>query len=556
MKALLASLPAITRQHRQFLPTIAASIRIVQREYASIPKAAPAAEDQLPLRTGRPRLVILGTGWAAARLAHDIDPKLYDITVVSPRNHMVFTPLLASTTVGTLEPRSVAVHMNDIQPALSSPSNSLFIAEAQAVDLASRTVTCRSADGVSFSVSYDKLAICTGSQGSTFGIPGVLEHAHFLRDVKQAESIRQRLIENLALAGIPGRALPDWQRLLHVVIVGGGPTGVEVAGELTDFISNELRALYPERARGMRVTLVEARELLGSFDASLREYAARKLIRRGVVLKKGVVHEVTERDVVLKDGTVLPYGLCIWSTGVGPTPFTLSLPFAKTAVGRIAVDKFMRVLASPSHHQRRDQEQLLQPPKPQQQKLSASGATANATSAVSAPSSSTGASPSPDSPAPAPALASMPGMLADESDTPSTSRLEPVPHVYALGDCCANPDNPLPALAQVAEQQGRYLARILNAAAKGPVYGETTVVQQLAPEFRYRHLGSMATVGGHSAVLELGDAQRKQLSLAGFLSWIAWRSAYLTRLGSIQKRLAVAFDWTVTMLFGRDLSRW
>ncbi|GIL54148.1 hypothetical protein Vafri_9702 [Volvox africanus] len=300
MKALLASLPAIARQHRQFLPTIAGSIRIVQREYAIIPKAAPATADQLPLRTGRPRLVILGTGWAAARLAHDIDPKLYDITVISPRNHMVFTPLLASTTVGTLEPRSVAVHMNDIQPALSSPSNSLYIAEAQAVDPAGRTVTCRSADGVSFSVSYDKLAICTGSQGSTFGIPGVLEHAHFLRDVKQAESIRQRLIENLALAGIPGRALSDWQRLLHVVIVGGGPTGVEVAGELTDFISNELRALYPERARGMRVTLVEARELLGSFDASLREYAARKLIRRGVVLKKGVVHEVTERDVVLK----------------------------------------------------------------------------------------------------------------------------------------------------------------------------------------------------------------------------------------------------------------
>ncbi|EFJ46064.1 hypothetical protein VOLCADRAFT_63040, partial [Volvox carteri f. nagariensis] len=421
----------------------------------------------------RPRVVILGSGWAAARLVHDIDPKLYDITVISPRNHMVFTPLLASTTVGTLEPRSVAVHMNDIQPALSSPSNALYIAEAQSVDPTSHTVTCQSADGMSFAVSYDKLAICTGSQGSTFGIPGVLEHAHFLRDVKQAEAIRQRLIENLALAGIPGRPLDEWQRLLHVVIVGGGPTGVEVAGELTDFISNELRKLYPERSRAMRVTLVEARELLGSFDASLREYAARKLIRRGVVLRKASLRGYrTVRPV--QDGTVLPYGLCIWSTGVGPTPFTLSLPFAKTAVGRIAVDKFMR----------------------------------------------------------------------------------PVPHVYALGDCCANPDNPLPALAQVAEQQGRYLARVLNAAAKGPVYGETTAVQQLAPEFRYRHLGSMATVGGHSAVLELGDAQRRQLSLAGFLSWVAWRSAYLTRLGSLPKRLAVAFDWTVTMLFGRDLSRW
>ncbi|GLC44559.1 hypothetical protein PLESTB_000059900 [Pleodorina starrii] len=531
MRRILASLPALARQRG---PSTTPAWLL--RQYASPQKAATATADQMPLRTGRPRLVILGSGWAAARLAHDIDPKLYDITMITPRNHMVFTPLLASTTVGTLEPRSVAVHMHDIQPALSSPSNALYIAEAEAVDPTSRTVTCRSADGVSFAVSYDKLAICTGSQGSTFGIPGVLEHAHFLRDVKQAESIRQRLIENLAKAGIPGRPLDEWQRLLHVVIVGGGPTGVEVAGELTDFIANELRKLYPERARGMRVTLVEARELLGSFDASLREYAARKLIRQGVVLRKGVVHEVTEREVVLKDGTVLPYGLCIWSTGVGPTPFTLSLPFAKTAVGRIAVDKFMRVLAPP-------------PPPPSQQQEQPSGQAAT--------SQGKGASNGSPSPSPSPdAGPSVPSILADESDTPPTSRLGPVPHVYALGDCCANPDAPLPALAQVAEQQGRYLARVLNDAAKGPVYGETSSAAALAQEFRYRHLGSMATVGGHSAVLELGDAQRRQLSLAGFLSWVAWRSAYLTRLGSIPKRLAVAFDWTVTLLFGRDLSRW
>eukprot|EP00198_Chlamydomonas_reinhardtii_P009564 XP_001698901.1 mitochondrial type-II NADH dehydrogenase [Chlamydomonas reinhardtii] len=440
-----------------------------------------ASSDQLPLKTGRQRLVVLGSGWAAARLLHDIDPNLYDLTVISPRNHMVFTPLLASTTVGTLEPRSVAVHLHEIQPCLSRPSSSVFIADAHAVDAASRTVTCRSVDGLDFSVQYDKLAICTGSQGSTFGIPGVLENAHFLRDVKQADAIRQKLIENIALAGVPGRQQDEFSRLLHIVIVGGGPTGVEVAGELTDFISHEVCV-------DVRVTLVEARELLGSFDASLREYAARKLIQGGVLLRKGIVHEVTPREVVLKDGTVLPYGLCIWSTGVGPTPFSLSLPFAKTAVGRIAVDKYMR------------------------------------------------------------------------SDTPSTAGLAPVPHVYALGDVCANPDKPLPALAQVAEQQGRYLARVLNELARGPPHvggrqGRGGGVPQHT-EFVYRQLGAMATVGGHSAVLELGDAGRRHLSLAGFLSWVAWRSAYLTRLGSIPKRLAVAFDWSITMIFGRDLSRW
>ncbi|KAF5831526.1 hypothetical protein DUNSADRAFT_12996 [Dunaliella salina] len=156
---------------------------------------APLYESKLPLSTGRPRLVCLGTGWGGARLLHDIDPKLYDITVISMRNHMVFTPLLSSTCVGTLEPQAVAVHITDIQPAL-------------------------------FKVPYDKLVISTGSQGSTFGIPGVLEHTHFLRDLHQAEAIRSKLVDNISKAGIPGRPTQEKQTLLDIVIVGGGPTGL------------------------------------------------------------------------------------------------------------------------------------------------------------------------------------------------------------------------------------------------------------------------------------------------------------------------------------------
>jgi hypothetical protein len=83
-----------------------------------VPHGPPATADQLPLHTGRPRLVVIGTGWGGARLLHDIDPKLYDLTVISQRNHMVFTPLLSSTTVGTIDPRSVTVHVTDIQRAL------------------------------------------------------------------------------------------------------------------------------------------------------------------------------------------------------------------------------------------------------------------------------------------------------------------------------------------------------------------------------------------------------------------------------------------------------
>jgi NADH:ubiquinone reductase (non-electrogenic) len=149
-------------------------------------------------------------------------------------------------------------------------------------------------------------------------------------------------------------------------------------------------------------------------------------------------------------------------------------------------------------------------------------------------------------------------------------------------------DNPLPPLAQVAEQQGRYLARRLNEEITGPATprGATVAVAGAGgagggdPDaFVYRHLGSMATIGGLSAILQLelpktaaggGGAKDasssssssldawlpRRLRFRGFFSWVAWRSAYATRLGSIRKRASVLFDWTQTMLFGRDLSQW
>lgn len=527
--------------------------------------------ETLPLQTGRPRLVVLGTGWAAARLCRDIDPKLYDITVISPRNHMVFTPLLASTTVGTLEARSVALHITSIQAALHQPQNQYVQAEANAIFPDRKLVEATSVDGVKFYVNYDKLAICTGSQGSTFGIPGVEQYAHFLRDVRHAEAIRAKLIENIALAGVPGRSLDDYNRLLHVVIVGGGPTGVEVAGELSNLINRDLKRIYPDRAKAMRVTVIEAKELLGTFDGSLREYAARKLVAQGVKLRRGVVKCVEEGSLTLTDNTVVPFGLCIWSTGVGPTPFTLSLPVAKTKVGRIAVDEYMRVLAPP-----------LQEHNQAGARVRAEGEAVGLTGMVT-PLTKEHTKEVADlfSPTKAAERASADTNATLTKASGDAGELRPVDSMYALGDCCANMDNPLPPLAQVAEQQGKYLAHILNeeAAHMNPWQGGqgSPAASKQGPNssnqgsppiqpFKYKHLGSMATVGGTSAVLQLGGAGaggpdsfkigRKRISIAGFISWVAWRSAYLTRLGTVRARLQVAFDWTITLLFGRDLSRW
>lgn len=139
--------------------------------------------------------------------------------VVSPRSFMVFTPLLASTAVGTLEFRSVALPVRDIQPALAWPQNHLLAADATAVDAAAREVACRSPDGLAFRLAYDYLVLATGAAGSTFGIPGVHEHAHFLRDVSHASAIRSRLVQNISNASTPGaRPGPGPPRRWPVVI--------------------------------------------------------------------------------------------------------------------------------------------------------------------------------------------------------------------------------------------------------------------------------------------------------------------------------------------------
>jgi NADH:ubiquinone reductase (non-electrogenic) len=356
------------------------------------------------------------------------------------------------------------------------------------------------------------------------------------------------LLFNWNSANIPNRPIAERDRLLHTVVVGGGPTGVEFAGELADFIRRDLQRIDPDRGRDVRITLIEANELLGSFDARLREYAVRKLVKEGVHLVKAVVKEVRKTELELTNGQIIPFGLAVWSTGVGPTPFTLSLPFVKTPKGRIAIDESLRVLM----------------PFPQKKGPSdgSGGGTANGGGSTNTSSTAVGHT--------GPTKMSQINLLTDEEQPIDGQELKdgalgiPLPDVFAMGDCCANAQSPLPALAQVAEQQGRFLARVLNASAveerkkKKNDVGETTSEDVVpAEKFVYKSLGSMAQVGGASAILELErGGSRRSFSMAGFSSFVAWRSAYLTRLGTMKARLFVFFNWTMTLIFGRDISRW
>lgn len=140
-------------------------------------------------------------------------------------------------------------------------------------------------------------------------------------------------------------------------------------------------------------------------------------------------------------------------------------------------------------------------------------------------------------------------------------RVPSVQDIFAIGDCSGFLESTgkpvLPALAQVAERQGKYLAELLNSVAKAGG-GRANSIKEIAlgDPFVYRHLGSMATVGRYKALVDLRQSKEaKGLSLAGFTSWFIWRSAYLTRVVSWRNRFYVAINWFTTFVFGRDISR-
>ncbi|KAL8619151.1 hypothetical protein ACOMHN_019423 [Nucella lapillus] len=426
--------------------------------------SSPSAESQerdATLSEGRQRLVILGTGWGSYSVLKCIDKRRYNVLVVSPRDHFLFTPLLASTTVGTLEFRSI---IEPIRNTGFRDSAHFHLSYATDVDLAKKSLAVTSVlrPSLSYSLSYDKLVIGVGALSSTFGVPGVQEHAFFLKEINDARKIRNRILFNFELALQPGIEPAEVDRLLHVVIVGGGPTGVEFGAELYDFVEQDVARLYKQQQGQVRVTLVESNLILSSFDDRLRAYAEKKITqRKRFTLKQSAVTEVTPTSVKLQGGGVVPCGLVVWSTGLAPHHFTRTLSVEKNTRGQIVTDSHLRV----------------------------------------------------------------------KSDDGGSA--------FAIGDCADIEGYPLPCTAQVAERQGRFLAGFLNKDCRADV-----------DPFRFKSMGMLAYIGRYEA---LTDTPRARLH--GFHSWLLWRSAYLTRLGSWRLRMQVPVDWSKTLLFGRDVSR-
>jgi NADH dehydrogenase len=408
-------------------------------------------------------IVILGAGFAGIATARVLErtlrPDEAKITLVSRENYSLFTPMLPEVSSSGLEARHI------VTPVRVQLRHTEFVlARVTAVDLDRRTIDVEHAlVGTHQVIAYDQLAFALGSVTSTFDIPGVAERALPLKTLEDAERLRNHVIAMLEIAAVTNDPVLR-ARLLCFAFVGGGFTGVEAAGEMTDFFRSALR-FYPTIAPSeVAIALIEGgKALLPDLDPAMGRYSARLLARRGiaVVLDDPVV-AVDDAGLHLKSGRVFASETVVWSAGVRPPPLLAQLPL-ETQRGALVVNADMSV--------------------------------------------------------------------------PNRAGL------WAIGDCAVIP----------APDGGRYPATAQHAIREGPALAQNitaAVRNQPTKPFRFRTIGMMASLGGRRGVIGL----RGGVVLTGFLAWFLWRTYYLVRLPGADRRVRVAIDWTLDLIFPRDIS--
>ena len=400
-------------------------------------------------------------------------------------------------------------------------------------------------------VRYDKLVIAVGCYNQTFGTPGVKENAFFLKDIGDARRIRQRLLECFEMASLP--TTPDEVRrtLLHFAVVGGGPTGMTFAAELSDLVHGDMSRLYPDLRRWVRLSVYDvAPTILSMFDESLNEYALKTFRRQQIEIKTS--HHVKElrtglpsRDRHLEDDVVgsggcftldteeegeTGVGLCVWTTG------NMMNPFVQRALEKCYVYPSTSATVTESSSQQGgtlDEEKLgLDQEEWQVDKDAKTGALMV------------------DDHLRVQLHTKVPEKKKQQQDPTNNDEDEPseprpklramVTDVFALGDNSMLRSGALPPTAQTANQQAVWLGKHLNA---GDV--------QRCRGFSFKDMGVVAYLGDSKGLAQGGGSGK----VSGRTAWLIWAGAWLNMSVSWRNRILIVMYWVLNRVFGRDISR-
>jgi NADH:ubiquinone reductase (H+-translocating) len=284
-----------------------------------------------------PHVVVVGAGFGGISATDELSKEGFRVTLLDRFPYNTFQPLLYQVATGGLNPGDVTYALRFF--AARHEGARFRRAEVVAIDHDQREVVCD--DGVR--IGFDYLVIGNGITTNHFGIPGAEEYTMSMYTRAEALRVRDTIFGSLEI--IAGRSDPNSG--FTVVIVGGGPTGVEMAGQLAELKTETIPSIYPElNPARVHVVLVEMTDyLLAPFDDALRQYALKELIKRGVDVRlKTAISEVEADRVDFKDGSSMPVDLVIWAAGVSGDPLIRDWGLPIGRAGRIEVGEDTRVI--------------------------------------------------------------------------------------------------------------------------------------------------------------------------------------------------------------------
>ena len=392
-----------------------------------------------------PTVIILGAGFGGLEATKALGRAAVKITLIDRQNYHCFQPLLYQVATAALSPADVAWPIRHI---LRQQENAtVLMTEVNGIDPVARTVSTEAGP-----FSFDFLVIATGARNSYFGHHHWADVAPGLKRIEDATRIRRNILSAFEEAEL-ARDDSERKRLLTFVIIGGGPTGVEMAGAIAEVarqtLARDFRRIDPRTAR---IVLIEGGpRLLPTFSERHSNYARDTLAAMGVdVMTSNPVLECDSRGVDLAGGRV-EAGSVIWAAGITASPAAQWISAERDRGGRVVV-------------------------------------------------------------------------------RPDLS-LHGFSDIFVIGDTASVKDangRPVPGLASAAKQMGKYVGKLIAARVAG----------RSLPPFRYRHEGSLTTIGRRAAVVELGPVQLK-----GFIGWMFWSAVHIYFLIGLRNRFVVAVTW-------------
>src|SRR3989344_3104052 len=458
------------------------------------------------------KILIIGNGFGGVYALKNLhkffhNDKKIELALVGEKNYFLFTPLLHEVATGGINPGNI---IEPIRKVLGCCLDKFYLGKAEIINFDSHTVQVENA-----LISYDYLVLAPGAETNFYNIPGAEEYSFPLKSIADAIKIKNRCIMVMERASHVENRIKR-KNMLRFVVVGGGPTGVELAAELEELIKETFSSYYPEeimedtsivliqkspelvpafgekirkksleilRKKGIEVMLTrtvrseeimedtsivliqKSPELVPAFGEKIRKKSLEILRKKGIeVMLTRTVKEVGLSYVVINENIKIFTETVIWVAGVKPAELKFNQPAKQSSDGRLVVNEYLQ--------------------------------------------------------------------------------LENHKEVFAIGDAAAfrdaNKNIFLPALAQVAEKEAKAVAKNI----------QLLINNKIPEKFLYRNSGNLMSLGQWMAVGEIFN-----FTFSGHTTWWFWRTVYLFKLISWRKKVRVAADWTMNLFSPRDISQ-